>query len=123
VAMNPAARMRGEEGYNDLIDALGARGSGAGAPITPGMWLGVDDIDASSKKLHGENATGSWNLYGFRIVQPVVATAMTNFTVTLQRAAGANLATKLYVAMVQPAEIVVTFDENLNLMSVDKDIM
>jgi hypothetical protein len=36
---------------------------------------------------------------------------MTNFTVTLQRAPGANLATKPYVAMVQPGEVNVTFDE------------
>jgi hypothetical protein len=123
VAMNPAARMRGEEAYNDLIDALGARGSGAGAPITPGMWHGVRDIDPNGTRIHGDTTTGSWNLYGFRIVKPVVTTAMTNFTVSIQRAAGANLATKLYVAMVQPAEVVVTFDANLNLAAVDKVIM
>jgi hypothetical protein len=123
VAMNPAARMRGEEAYNDLIDTLGARGSGAGAPISPGMFLGIRDIDPNGTRILGDTTTGSWNLYGFRIVKPVVTTAMTNFTVTLQRAAGANLATKLYVAMVQPAEVVVVFDANLNLQSVDKVIM
>jgi hypothetical protein len=41
VALDPAACMRGEEAYNDLIEALGVRGSGAGTPITPGMWFGT----------------------------------------------------------------------------------
>jgi hypothetical protein len=122
LAIDPAARLRGEDAYNDLIDALGARGSGAGTPITPGMWFGTKDRDPSGTAIHGA-VIGSWNLYGFRVVKPVQVTAMTNFTVSLSRAAAANLATKLYVACVQPFEVDVTFDANLNLAEVVKTIM
>jgi hypothetical protein len=66
---------------------------------------------------------GAWNLYGFRSVKPVQVTAMSNFRVSLFRAAGANLATKLYVAVVQPFEVDANFDQNLNLHEVTKTIM
>jgi hypothetical protein len=46
-------------------------------------------------------------------VKPVQVTAMSNFTVSLSRAAGANLNTKLYVAAVQPFEVDAMFDQNL----------
>jgi hypothetical protein len=123
VALDPAARMRGEEAYNDLIDALGARGSGAGTPITLDMWLGRKDVNAHNIPIHGAGVLGSWNLSGFRIVKPVQVTAMSNFTVSMSRAAGANLTTKLYVAVVQPFEVDVTFDQNLNLLEAAKTIM
>jgi hypothetical protein len=123
VALNPAARMRGEEACNNLIDALGARGSGAGTPITSGMWLGRKDVNAHNIPIHGAGVLGSWNLFGFRIVKTVQVTAMSNFTVSLSRTAGANLATKLYVAVVQPFEVDATFDQNLNLDEVVKTIM
>jgi hypothetical protein len=125
IALDPAVRMRGEAAYNDLIEALGVRGSGAGTPITPGMWKGNlnKDMNLAGVYTHGATVLGSWNLYGFRVVKPVTATAMTNFTVTVSRAAGAALATKLYVACVQPFEVDVTFDQNLNLAEVTKTIM
>jgi hypothetical protein len=56
-------------------------------------------------------------------VRPVEVTAMTNFTVSVSRAASAALATRLWVACVQPFEVSVTFDENLNLADVTKTIM
>jgi hypothetical protein len=80
----------------------------------------LDPFDTAN---HGADALGAWNLFGFRIVKPVQVTAMTNFTVSLSRAAGANLATKLYVAVVQPFEVDATFDQNLNLAEVEKTIM
>jgi hypothetical protein len=132
VATNPAARLRGEAAYNDLVDTLGARGAGVACPITPGVWFGVPEVDSSGGLVHGDLpavapgaaiSLGSWQLFGFRIVKPVEATAMTNFTVSVSRAAGAALATRLWVACVQPFEVSTTFDSSLNLASVTKTIM
>jgi hypothetical protein len=123
IQLDPAARLRGEEAYNDLMDCLGVRGSGAGTPITPAMWSGIKDVDAGDTPVYGAGILGAWNLYGFRIVKPVTVTAMSNFTVTVSRAAGAALQTKLYVACVQPFEVSVTFNQSLNLQEVTKTIM
>jgi hypothetical protein len=123
LAFDPAADLKGEPAWNDLMEALGARDNADGTPINLANWYGMQDKDTGGTNIYG-TAAGGFTLFGFRLLHgPLDVVDMTRMQVRVERTvAGAGSATQLYVALAQPASVLIDFDAELNLARVTKAV-